>query len=47
MDHGEVVETGTHAALVAEGGLYAKLAAMQFADGAAPGHWHRDGMPVQ
>jgi ATP-binding cassette subfamily B protein len=30
MDHGRIVETGTHAALVAQGGLYAKLAALQF-----------------
>jgi ATP-binding cassette, subfamily B, bacterial len=30
LDHGRVVETGTHAALVAHGGLYARLAAMQF-----------------
>jgi ATP-binding cassette, subfamily B, bacterial len=36
MDHGQVVETGTHASLVAQGGLYARLAAMQFADGIAP-----------
>jgi len=31
MDHGRVVATGTHAALAAEGGLYARLAALQFA----------------
>ncbi len=31
LDHGRVVEDGTHAALVAKGGLYAGLAALQFA----------------
>jgi len=30
LDHGRVIETGTHTALVARGGLYARLAAMQF-----------------
>jgi ATP-binding cassette subfamily B protein len=30
LDAGRIVETGTHAELVAQGGLYAKLAAMQF-----------------
>jgi ATP-binding cassette subfamily B protein len=30
LDHGRIVETGTHAELVAAGGLYARLAAMQF-----------------
>ena len=30
LDHGRIVETGSHAALVAQGGLYARLAAMQF-----------------
>jgi len=31
MDHGHIVATGTHASLVAENGLYARLAALQFA----------------
>ncbi|MFY9512510.1 MAG: ATP-binding cassette domain-containing protein, partial [Rubrivivax sp.] len=30
LDGGRIVETGSHAELVARGGLYAKLAAMQF-----------------
>lgn len=30
MDAGRVVEEGDHTALVARGGLYARLAAMQF-----------------
>jgi ATP-binding cassette subfamily B protein len=30
MEHGRIVETGTHASLVAQGGVYAKLAALQF-----------------
>jgi ATP-binding cassette subfamily B protein len=30
MEHGKIVETGTHASLVAAGGLYAGLAALQF-----------------
>jgi ATP-binding cassette subfamily B protein len=30
MDQGHIVETGTHAELVAQGGLYASLAALQF-----------------
>ena len=32
LDAGRVVDTGTHAELVARGGLYATLAALQFAD---------------
>ena len=30
MEHGRIVETGTHAELVAQGGLYASLASLQF-----------------
>jgi ATP-binding cassette subfamily B protein len=30
MDQGRIVDSGTHAELVARGGLYARLAAMQF-----------------
>ena len=30
LDHGQVVEQGTHTELVAAGGLYAQLAALQF-----------------
>ena len=33
FDHGRIVATGTHDALVAEGGLYAQLARLQFTDG--------------
>jgi ATP-binding cassette subfamily B protein len=38
MDHGRIVEEGTHDALLARGGLYARLAALQFAaaEGARP-----------
>jgi ATP-binding cassette subfamily B protein len=32
LDHGKVVETGSHAELMAAGGLYARLAARQFDD---------------
>jgi len=35
FDKGRIVATGSHAALVAEGGLYARLARLQFTDGAA------------
>jgi ATP-binding cassette subfamily B protein len=34
MDHGRIVEEGKHAALSAAGGLYARLAALQFDDAA-------------
>ena len=30
MDEGRIVEEGTHRTLVAEGGLYARLAKLQF-----------------
>ncbi|MFN3275815.1 MAG: ABC transporter transmembrane domain-containing protein [Paracoccus sp. (in: a-proteobacteria)] len=33
LDQGRIVAEGTHEALVAEGGLYARLARMQFTDG--------------
>ncbi len=35
FDGGRIVAQGTHDALVAEGGLYARLARLQFTDGAA------------
>ena len=35
MDEGRIVEQGTHATLQAQGGLYARLAALQFEDTAA------------
>ncbi|WP_048645014.1 ABC transporter transmembrane domain-containing protein [Nitratireductor soli] len=34
LDDGRIVEEGTHAALVAKGGIYAKLASLQFEAGA-------------
>lgn len=33
MDKGQIVATGTHDELVTEGGLYARLARLQFTDG--------------
>ena len=36
MDHGRIVATGTHEALVREDGLYARLAALQFANAHEP-----------
>jgi ATP-binding cassette subfamily B protein len=35
MDQGRIIATGPHDALVAEGGLYARLARLQFTDGLA------------
>jgi len=32
MDEGQVVAQGSHAELMADGGLYARLATLQFAD---------------
>jgi len=36
MDGGRIVESGTHAELVARGGAYQRLYALQFADQPAP-----------
>lgn len=36
MDRGRIVAEGTHEALMAQGGLYAELARLQFLDAAAP-----------
>ncbi len=36
MEHGRIVESGTHAALIDAGGLYAQLAALQFDTPEAP-----------
>lgn len=36
LDEGRLVEQGTHASLVAAGGLYARLATLQFLDAAEP-----------
>ncbi|MFT0859104.1 ABC transporter transmembrane domain-containing protein [Ancylobacter sp. G4_0304] len=33
MEQGRIVEEGTHASLIAQGGLYARLAALQFGEG--------------
>jgi len=30
LDHGGIVDAGTHAELIARGGLYGRLAALQF-----------------
>jgi ATP-binding cassette subfamily B protein len=35
MDHGRIVDQGTHAELVRSNELYARLSALQFADGIA------------
>ena len=37
MDEGRIVAEGRHEALIRAGGLYARLAALQFADGPATG----------
>jgi ATP-binding cassette subfamily B protein len=46
MEAGEIVDTGTHRELVARGGLYARLAAMQFSDGnVEPLQWEGEPLP--
>ena len=46
MEAGEIVDTGTHHELVARGGLYARLAAMQFNDaGIESVHGNADAVP--
>ena len=42
MDHGRAVAEGTHHELIAQGGLYARLAALQFDTDAAPRETPRD-----
>ncbi|HEX2526136.1 MAG TPA: ABC transporter transmembrane domain-containing protein [Geminicoccus sp.] len=37
LDHGKVIETGRHEELLGQGGLYGRLAALQFTDGSAAG----------
>ncbi len=34
LDHGRIVATGTHAELMRQGGLYARLASLQFLEAA-------------
>jgi ATP-binding cassette subfamily B protein len=41
MDEGRIVEEGTHARLQAAGGLYARLASLQFED-VDPSEFRRD-----
>jgi ATP-binding cassette subfamily B protein len=36
MDQGQIVAQGTHATLVSEGGLYARLAKLQFTEESDP-----------
>jgi ATP-binding cassette subfamily B protein len=38
LDSGRIVEEGTHEMLLARGGLYARLASLQFSDAAEPAH---------
>ena len=46
MDEGRVVAEGTHQALMARGGLYARLAALQFDDGRTPGAMQAQDEPL-
>jgi hypothetical protein len=42
LENGEIAETGTHAALIENGGLYSHLYALQFRDLDEPGAFVRD-----
>ena len=46
MDKGRVVAQGTHAQLIRQGGLYARLAALQFASDTPPSDTLSDGLRV-
>ena len=46
MDEGRIVEEGTHRTLVAAGGLYARLAKLQFQGSGAPNRARCSGLPA-
>jgi ATP-binding cassette subfamily B protein len=46
MDQGQVVAQGSHGDLVGQGGLYARLAHLQFAQGSSTGAAPLQGVPA-